>query len=95
MAVSMVRDRLLLVAAKSPAWFRTEERGEVKWEHRLVPMREGLVDWLQVLELLRSINYDGPISLHSEYEDLSRDELLRVTRDDLAYLKSLLPEAAD
>ena len=60
-----------------------------------MPLREGIVDWLQVLELLGSINYTGPISLHSEYEELSREDLLRVTRDDLAYIKSLLPEAAD
>ncbi|UCC69017.1 MAG: sugar phosphate isomerase/epimerase, partial [Armatimonadota bacterium] len=93
MAISMVREHLVLVAAKSLAWFRSEEKGAVKWEHRLVPMREGLVDWLEVLELLGSVNYEGPISLHSEYEDLSREELLSVTRDDLAYLKSLLPEA--
>ena len=60
-----------------------------------MPLREGIVDWLEVLKLLNSVDYAGPISLHSEYEDLSHDELLRVTRDDLAYLKSLLPEAAD
>lgn len=94
MGVSMVREHLVLVAAKSPAWFRTEKEGRVKWEHHLVPLREGLVDWPEVLELLGSEGYEGPISLHSEYEDLSRDELLRVTRDDLAYLKSLLAEAS-
>jgi len=92
MAVSMVRKHLAMVSAKSPGWFRTERDGEVNWEHRLVPIREGIVDWLEVFEALRSVSYDGPISLHSEYEDLSREDLLRVTSDDLAYLKSLLPE---
>lgn len=92
MAFSMVRSHLSLVAVKSPGWFRTEKDGEVKWEHHTVPLREGIVDWRQVLELLGSINYNGPISLHSEYEDLSREDLLRVTREDLAYLKSLVAE---
>jgi len=92
MAISMVREHLTLVAAKSPGWFRKEQEGEVKWEHHLVPLREGIVNWRQALELLRSVGCAGPISLHSEYEDLPREELLRVTRDDLAYLKSLLSE---
>jgi len=95
LGISMVREHLVLVASKSPAWFRTEKDGAVKWEHHLVPLREGLVDWLEVLKLLKSVDYAGPISLHSEYEDLSREELIRVTRDDLAYLKSLLPKVAD
>ena len=90
LAISMVRDHLVLVAVKSPGWFRTEEAGRVEWDHHLVPLPEGIVNWRQVLELLASANYDGPLSLHSEYEDLSREDLLRVTRDDLAYLKSLL-----
>jgi sugar phosphate isomerase/epimerase len=90
MGISMVRDYLCLVAVKSPGWFRTEQEGQVKWRHALVPLREGIVDWKQVLELLRSVDYDGPISLHSEYEDLSREDLLARTRDDLGYLKSLV-----
>jgi len=92
MAISMVREHLVLVSAKSPGWFRKEQEGDVEWEHHLVPLREGIVNWRQALELLRSVGYAGPISLHSEYEDLPREDLLRVTRDDLAYLKSLLPE---
>ena len=87
------RDHLALVAVKSYAWFRTDKDGDTTWDHRTVPLREGIVDWRQVLELLGSLHYDGPVSLHSEYEDMSREELLRGTREDLAYLRSLLPEA--
>lgn len=89
MGVSMVKDYLRMVAVKSPGWFRTEKEGEVKWEWHLVPLREGIVDWKQVLELLKSVGYDGPVSLHSEYEELTREALIARTRDDLAYLKSL------
>jgi hypothetical protein len=38
------------------------------------------------------LSFDGPISLHSEYEDLSQEELLARTRDDLAYLKGVAGE---
>jgi sugar phosphate isomerase/epimerase len=89
MAFSMVKDYLRMVAVKSPGWFKTEKDGAVKWEHRLVPLREGMVDWRQVLALMKEHGYDGPMSLHSEYEDLSRADLLARTRDDLAYLKEV------
>jgi sugar phosphate isomerase/epimerase len=89
MAISMVKDHLRMVAVKSPAWFKGEKDGEVKWHHDLVPLREGIVDWKQVLGLLKSINFDGPISLHSEYENIPLEETIRLTRDDLAYMKSL------
>jgi hypothetical protein len=42
--------------------------------------------------LVKEHGYDGPISLHSEYEDLSRADLLARTRDDLAYLKGVAGE---
>jgi sugar phosphate isomerase/epimerase len=89
MAISMVKDYLSMMAVKSPAWFKGEKDGEVKWHHDLVPLREGIVDWKQVLGLLKSINFDGPISLHSEYENIPLEETIRLTRDDLAYMKSL------
>ena len=93
MAFDMVRDYLALVAVKSPAWFCSQEGDEVRWEDRFVPLREGMVNWRQVFALLRTLQYDGVLSLHSEYEDLSHEELLRVTRDDLSYLRSRLAQA--
>jgi len=90
MAFDMVRDYLALAAVKSPAWSCSQEGGEVRWQHRFVPLREGMVSWRQVFALLEGLKYDGALSLHSEYENLSHEDLLRVTRDDLTYLKSLL-----
>ena len=92
MAFAMTRDHLCLLAVKSPGWFQSKQDGQVKWEWRLLPLREGIVNWRQVLEQCRAVGFTGPISLHSEYEHLSREDLLAVTRDDLAYLKELAAE---
>jgi sugar phosphate isomerase/epimerase len=92
MAFSMVKDYLCLIAVKSPGWFRTEEKGKVKWEHRIVPLREGIVDWKVVLEQAKLVGYDGVYTLHSEYEDVTTEEILRQTRDDLVYLKGVAAE---
>ena len=93
MAFSMVKEHLSLIAVKSYGWFRSEEDGDVKWTKRIVPLREGLVDWRLVLELAKAAGYGGVYTLHSEYEGMPTEEILRLTRDDLAYLKALVAKA--
>ncbi len=89
-AVDMVRSYLCLVAMKDMAYIRTEREGRTVWGHTLVPFREGLVDWPGVLKALVRVGYDGPLSFHSEYHDVSLDELRSLTRDDLNYIRELL-----
>jgi len=90
MAVDMVRAYLCLVAMKDMAYVRTEREGRTVWKRTLVPFREGLVDWPAVLKALVGAGYDGPLSFHSEYHDVSLEELRSLTRDDLAYIHELL-----
>jgi len=95
MGVDLLAPHIRLMAAKSFTWFREEKDGQVRWRHRLVPLREGLVPWPDVFACLRQIGYDGPVSLHSEYQgggswkDLPLDELLAQTREDLQYLRGV------
>jgi sugar phosphate isomerase/epimerase len=90
MAVDMVAEHLCLIAVKDMIYLRKEEEGRVGWHRTLVPLREGLVDWAATLRSLRSVGYDGPLSFHSEYRDVSLEELRALTRDDLAYLRDLI-----
>jgi len=94
MAFSMVKEYLSVIAVKSYGWFRTEEAGKVKWDKKTVPLSEGLVDWGLALKLAKRIGYDGVYTLHSEYEDVSTEEILRLTRDDLSHMKSLAAEVS-
>jgi len=90
MAIDMVGDHLCLVAAKDMIYIRKEQDGQVSWKQTLVPLREGLVDWPETLSALADAGYDGPLSFHSEYHDVSLDELRALSRDDLAYLRGVL-----
>lgn len=90
MAVDMVRDYLCLVAVKSFVYTSKEREGGVAWKRTLAPLRKGLVDWQAALDALRAVGYDGPLSLHSEYENVSLEELRALTRDDLNYLSRFL-----
>jgi len=90
LAIDMVADRLCLVAIKDMVYIRKEQDGCVSWPRKLVPLREGLVDWPETLAALSEVGYNGPLSFHSEYDDVSLDELRALTRDDLAYVRDLL-----
>ena len=90
LAIDMVNDYLCLVAIKDFVYVSKEQEGEVKWTRTLAPLRKGLVDWAVAIEALGAAGYDGPLSFHSEYSNVSLDELRALTRDDLNYLGRFL-----
>jgi len=97
--LDLLADRISLVAVKDFGWFREEdEAGRVRWQHKLMPLREGIVPWPEVFRCLGQIGFDGTVSLHSEYKgrhawrDLTTAELIAQTREDLQYLREVLAE---
>ena len=90
MAIDMVKDYLCLVAAKNFVYVAKEQEGEVAWSRALVSLRKGLVDWPAAIAALKAVGYDGPVSFHSEYHNVSLDELRALTLDDLNYLSRFL-----
>ena len=88
-----------LCAAKSMGWARdVADDGSVKWRRVMYPINEGLVIWHEVFECLKAIGYDGPVSLHSEYEgasswkSLSAPELIEQTKKDIVYIRGVIDE---
>jgi len=84
-----------LIAIKSFKWFSKQQDNYVEWYNRLVPLSEGIAPWPKVLERLKSIGYDGYISVHSEYQEndswkvMTQDECLAQTAEDLKYFDSI------
>jgi len=68
-----------------PAPLSTGEREQRRW--RVVPLGSGIVDWVAVFICLRQLNFNGWMSMHSEYKDLTADQVLAQTQDDLHYLR--------
>lgn len=88
-----VSERLFMVAAKDMKLVR-REAADVKysaWRGEVVPFGEGFVDWKGFIDCLKQIGFDGPCSLHSEYE-VSTKEVIEQTRKDMAFLRELLEE---
>jgi len=84
MAVRIVGPHLKMVAVKDVKY--------VGKERKIVPLGEGLVDWVGVCRDLKAVGFDGPISLHSEY-DMSIESLIETVRHDVQRFKGWLAEA--
>ncbi|NHV98894.1 MAG: sugar phosphate isomerase/epimerase [Thaumarchaeota archaeon] len=85
MGMDILSRKIRIVSVKDYGWFR--EEGE--WRVRTVPLGEGLVPWRKVFEILGKTGFNGPVSVHSEY-DSPLAEILKQTRKDVEYLKNIL-----
>jgi len=96
-AAHLVAPRLKMVAFKDFLWAKTDKG----WQIENCPLGEGLVDWSWIGNALREARFNGPISLHLEYEipGSTAEERTRRTLDaakkDLAFARQILagPEA--
>ena len=94
-ATNLVMPRLKMVAIKDFRWEKTEKG----WEDNNCPLGEGMVDWKYFTKVLAANGFQGPISLHIEYEvpgenQAAREEnILAALRRDLQFLKARLNEA--
>ena len=79
-ALRMALGRIKMVAIKDFFW----EKRDGKWTMRMCPLGEGMVDWPKFFSALAGSTFNGPISLHVEYEP--SDMMAAITRD-LAYLR--------
>lgn len=82
--LDLLGEHARLVAVKDFAWERTD--GE--WTTTAAELTEGLVPWERAFEHLDTLDYDGPVSIHGEY-DCAFDELVERTRRDLATVREL------
>jgi L-ribulose-5-phosphate 3-epimerase len=63
-AMHLVAPRLKMLAFKDFFWQKTEKG----WTIRDCPLGEGQVEWPWVASKIRELRFNGPISIHLEYE---------------------------
>ena len=94
-AANLVMPRLKMVAAKDFRW----EKIATGWAARNCPLGEGMVDWKYFVNALAASGFQGPISLHLEYDvagetsAAKEDNILAALRRDLEFLKARLRES--
>ncbi|MCL4500155.1 MAG: sugar phosphate isomerase/epimerase, partial [Chloroflexi bacterium] len=74
------------VHVKNSAWAADEELDGVKqWKTKVVPLKEGCVNWREVMLALEKVGFTGWLTL----EDFSTGDTKAKLSDDLAYMKSI------
>ena len=94
-ATHLVLPRLKMVAVKDFYWEKTSKG----WRDVNCPLGQGMVDWKYFFHTIAQTRFNGPISLHMEYEvagptPAAREEnILATVQRDLDFLKAQLQEA--
>lgn len=96
MSMDLLRDYIGILAVKSFGWFRQSdpETNRHSWKASLVPLDEGMTQWTEVFKTLAAVGWDGVVSLHSEYSDMSVPTRLEQTALDFAHIRESIAEAA-
>jgi sugar phosphate isomerase/epimerase len=85
-----------MVAVKDFLWKSEPGKTKAQWHDLQTPLRDGIVPWSDFFERLSKTAFDGPISLHSEYQgrhswrNLTTEELIEQTARDLAFVKTMI-----
>jgi sugar phosphate isomerase/epimerase len=98
--LDLLGDRINMVGVKNAGLFQeTDADGNVRWVGKLLPVWEGLTPFPEAFGFLRQLRFEGPCSFHSEYKggfsfkDLTTEELIAQTGEDVAYVRRLLAES--
>jgi len=83
MALDIVKDYLSVLAFKD--LMRTPESGT-----KVVRMGHGFVDWETLLRMLTEMNFEGPVSFHSEYSGEPVDSVIDLARIDVRFINGLI-----
>ena len=89
MALDIVSEYLSILAFKDFIQERVVKDGEATWAKSVRKLGWGTVDWKTTLATLKAMNFSGPISMHSEYDELN-DTVIDLARADTRFVKSML-----
>jgi sugar phosphate isomerase/epimerase len=95
-ATHLVATRIKMVAVKDFYW---EKRADGRWGPTDCPLGEGMVDWPSFCRILAGVRFQGPVSVHLEYDTGGKtvaaraEGTLSAARRDLDTFKRYLDEA--
>ncbi len=90
MALSIVKDYLKVLAFKDLLRQRVVRDGKANWGSDTVRIGQGFVEWEALLEGLLEMEFDGPISFHSEYTGGPVETVIDLARTDVRFIRGLL-----
>ena len=106
MGFAMVADYLSIVGAKDAHHAPRQAGEQPRYTPKFVKLGDGSVDWDRCLSALRRVDFDGPVSVHTEYDfdeavirqvgyaDSTPPNLEEWAKEDAAFLRRALGAAA-
>ena len=85
-ATGMVGDHLSILGLKDVLLYRAEQNGHGSKQLRWVEAGDGMVDWTGVFSELGRLEFDGPLSIHCEYE-LPEDGYMAALKREVAFFQ--------
>ena len=104
MGLGMIRDHLSIVAVKDPYYAPQPEGSSPAYVPRFTKVGQGCVDWPRCFRTLRALGFDGPLTVHTEYDfdesvirqvgyaETTPPNLEEWAKEDAAYLRALLKD---
>ncbi len=90
LALEVLGPYLSHVHAKNCLWAKAgEEGGVAKWEWRMAAVKQGQIDWKQIVAALKKAGYEGWLS----FEDFSEGDTKAKLAEALGHLKQLEAES--
>ncbi len=86
MALEIVREYLSVISFKDLMRNPGDKGGKV------VRMGKGFVDWKTALKTLKAMDYDGPVTFHSEYSGEPAESVIDLARVDVRFINRLIQE---
>lgn len=93
-AAGMVRDYLSIVAVKDALLTRVEKNGHGSIERRLTRAGEGMVDWTTVFNVLGDRGFEGPVSIHCEFE-VEESRFLEAVKQEVRFFRRFCPGSSE
>ena len=94
MGLAMAGEHLKVVGGKTIGWYREPSGGGAKWKMRFVPFREGVADWPAAFKALLDRGFDGPVTLHGEYDfEMTPEQHVALLADDFHLAREALKAA--
>ncbi len=92
MAFDIVKEYLSIVAVKDFVREQVIKDGKRRWQLRVIPVGTGYVDWPTAVKLLMEMKFNGPVSIHAEYNELDVDDIVDQVKMDIRFFRKLVTE---
>ena len=85
-ALRLALPRLRSVVVQDFYW----EKSGKTWARKMCPLGDGMVDWAAFFRILAGANFNGPLSIHFEYDE---QDALGAMKKDLEFVRKQIAQA--